>query len=217
MTSNACCPFCGCASNQRRNDASPPRFSSASTVCGSSRRYEMLERAVARVRADRAHHLGPLHRQHHRAVAARRLADDGARLALGNRAQRAVDEGHQLVAQVALVAPDRRRVDVLRAAVAGEAVGRDHDRLAHCAGAHRRAEPLGQRRLPRRAVERELPAVAAEAGEEQHHRIAPRRRRVVRRRQHHHHVAPRRIAERVVRQQLRLVRQHLYAHRRMVT
>ena len=63
-------------------------------------------------------------------------------------AEAGVDRGHHLADQVGLVVAQRRRVEVLRAAPAGEAVGRDDDRLAHGAAAHQPIEPVAQPRLP---------------------------------------------------------------------
>ena len=63
-------------------------------------------------------------------------------------AEAGVDRRQHLADQVGLVVAQRRRVDVLRAAPAGEAVGRDDDRLAHPAARHQAVEPGPQPRLP---------------------------------------------------------------------
>src|SRR5581483_10068706 len=73
----------------------------------------------------------------------------------------------------------RRRVDVLAAPEAREAVGRHDDDLAHRAAADQPVEALAEARLPGAALEHHL-AGAGEPGQPVDHRIAALRRRGVR-------------------------------------
>ena len=86
-----------------------------------------LEERVAGVRGQRAEAVGPEHGRHHGPVAAARLAHDPAVRRLGERPVALVDEGDDLVAEVASVAPRPRRVDELAAAERGPGVHEDDD------------------------------------------------------------------------------------------
>ena len=88
----------------------------------------------------------------------------------------------------------RRRVEVLRAPPAGEAVGRDDDRLAHRAAADQAIEPLAEPRLPGVPRKQHL-AGAGVAGQPVDDRIASRRLARVRRRQPDGDPARRRVTE----------------------
>jgi hypothetical protein len=92
------------------------------------------------------------------AVAARGLAEAGAVLARGERAELAVDERQDLARQVVGIGADGARVDVLVAAERGEAVGEDEDRRAHLLLAHQARGALGE------VVAEGLPGDVREAG-----------------------------------------------------
>jgi hypothetical protein len=113
-----------------------------------------------------------------------------------------IDERGDLVAQVVLVAAEGERVQELRAAVAGPAVDEHDDRVGTLACREHRVEPLEHRRLEPGPVEPhvELARVALDDVD------ARQRARVVE--VHagwaiHVQRPPRRVPERVVRQQLR--------------
>ena len=103
----------------------------------------------------------------------------------GDGAEARVDRRDHLAHHVRLVVADRRRIEVLRAAPAREAVGRDDDRLAH-PPARPAVEAVAQARLPRRAREQHL-ARPRVAGQPVDHRVAavgraPRTKAAARRR-----------------------------------
>ena len=162
-----------------------------------------LEQRVAGVRGERAEDVGAQHRHDHRAVAAAGLAGQAAVIAARGRRVALVDERHDLVAQVVLVAPGAGRVEELRAAEGGPGVDEDDDRVGAFAGGEQRVEALDHRRLERLAREPhvELAGVALDDVD------ARERLRVVAldaRRAVDVERAPRRIAERVVREQRRI-------------
>jgi hypothetical protein len=64
----------------------------------------------------------------------------------------AVDEGHDLVAQVRVVAARPRRIDELAASIRGPCVNEDHDARRHVAVGEQRVRGLGKGRAKRRAV-----------------------------------------------------------------
>ncbi len=179
------------------------------------REVAVVEIGVARMIRDGAPVLRVFHAVNHRAVAARRLAEAAAVVARGQRAEFAVDERNQLAGQVVRIRAQRRRVDVLVAAEAIEAIrkhddARPHPALVHEAGGALRhvfvERPPADVRQARAGVAHEVPQ----------HRIAPappaalaaRRAVVVPGGQPHGQLAQRRVVERVVRQDPRLVVEH---------
>ena len=70
------------------------------------------------------------------AITAGRLAETTPMIPIRQGSKFAVDEGNEFPGQVVGVAADGARVDVLVAAEAGEAVGKDHDRRAHAPFVH---------------------------------------------------------------------------------
>src|SRR5690606_23907110 len=90
-----------------------------------------LEVGVAGMAGDRAPVPCVAHAVQHRAIAAGRLAEASAVLARGQRTELAIHQRNDLADQVIGVIADRRRVDVLVAAKAGEAIRQDDDGLSH--------------------------------------------------------------------------------------
>jgi hypothetical protein len=132
-----------------------------------------LEGHVAGMTGDGREQIRVAHGQHQRAEAARRLAADGARLRRGDGPIAGIDRGDHLTREVRLVISERRRIEVLRAPPAGEAVGRDDDHLAHRAAADEAIEPRAQPRLPGVPRKQHL-AGARVAGQPGDDRVAPR-------------------------------------------
>ena len=169
---------------------------------GEAVRAAGLEQRVAGVRGEPAEHVGAHHRHHHRAVAAGRLPGQAAVVAVGERRVAVVHERHRLVAQVVLVAAEAARVQELRAAVGGPAVDERDDRVRALAGGEHRVEALDHRRLERRAVEPHV-ELAGVALDHVHARQRPRVVELDARRAVDVQRPPRRIAQRVVREQVR--------------
>src|SRR5690606_20744834 len=82
---------------------------------------------------DRAPVARVAHAVDQRAVAAGRLAEDPAMVAVGERAELPIDERYQLAREVVGITSDALRVDVLVAAERGEAIGEDDDARSHLA------------------------------------------------------------------------------------
>ncbi len=97
------------------------------------------------MRREAAEEVGAQHRRHHRAVAARRLALDAAVPGFGERAVTPVDPRDELVAEVGVVAPDRGRVEELRAAELRPGVDPDDDRGRHVPGCEHVVAELRER------------------------------------------------------------------------
>src|SRR5918994_6493530 len=85
-----------------------------------------LEEPAAGVARESVEEVGPEHRRDHRSIAAARLAGDAAEAV---RVVAFVDEGHDLVAEVGVVAAAAVRVDELRAADRRERVDEDDARV----------------------------------------------------------------------------------------
>ena len=141
--------FFSFASKWRRKPATPAVASQRPRRHRQVGQRRQLEVHVARVAGDGGEQLGVAHREHERAEAAGRLAADGARVARRDGAEARVDRRDHLTHDVRLVVPDRGRIEVLRAAPAGEAVGRDDDRLAHRARCRQPIEAVAEAGLPR--------------------------------------------------------------------
>ena len=160
-----------------------------------------LEQGIPCVRRESAEQVRPEHRRDHRPVAATRLPGDPPVIALGQGPVATVDERHDLLAQVGVVATGGRRVEVLTATVGRPAVDEHHD------GRGRRtlARPLtGEQRIDvlrgGRSERRPVPPHVDLAGhplDEVDRRIAPGRSVVVTRRDVHPDRPLRRVAERV--------------------
>ena len=116
-----------------------------------------LEERVARVRGHSAEDVRPQQRVDHRAVAAARLAADPAVRGLGHRPVVRIDERHELVDDVRVVAARARRVDELAAAERRKRVDPDQDRRWGVALGeqlvHQLREVLAERRPVAPAVE----------------------------------------------------------------
>src|SRR5438105_15393180 len=128
-------------------------------------------------------------------------------LAVGERAELAIDERDQLARQVIGVVADGGRVDVLVAAERGEAIRQHEDRRPHSSLINQPRRALGD------VVAEVLPADVREAGagEADHvpeHRKAAARAVVVLRRQPYRELADVRIAPRIVLEDLRDVLEH---------
>ncbi len=159
----------------------------------------VVEAQVAAVAGERAEDLRAPHAQHERAVAARGLAYHAAMVARGERAEASVHVRHQLLDQMGRVAAGGARVEVLRSAVAGEAVGHHQDHLAAGAARDERVHAVVERGRPRVVVEQHAPA-PGESGEHEAHRVAPPGGVRVGRRQVDRHRAHVGVAGRVARE-----------------
>ena len=160
----------------------------------------VLVQRVAGVAGEPTEEVGTQHRRDEGTEAAARLAGDAAVLWRRQRAVARVDERDDLVAQIAVVAAGRRRVDELRAAVRRPGVDVDDDARRDLAGGDLLVGDLGIRLAERRAVapHRQHPGVALE---HVHRRVAGVGA-VVPGRDVHPQRALVRVAERVVAQQL---------------
>ncbi len=167
-----------------------------------------VEVGVARVIGNGAPVPGVLHAVNNRAVAARRLAETTAVLARCQGAEFAIDERDQLAGQVVGVAPDRARVDVLVAAERREAIRKHDDARVELPVMNQPGRTFRHILLERAPVRVRLAAAGVANEVEQHRkplRRAPPSRLVVLRRQPDIDQTIRRIAERVVAQNLRAV------------
>ena len=120
--------------------------------------------------------------------------------ALGERAELAIDPRHDLVTQVRVVPARAGGVDELAPAEARPAVDHHHDARRNVAAGEQGVDQLDRVRPERRPVAPHVD-LAAQALDEIDRRVALTRG-VVARRQVHVHRPPRRIAERIRRQQL---------------
>src|SRR5437868_7549014 len=139
-------------------------------------------------------------------------------LTRGERAKFMIDEGNELVNQIVGVAADRRRVDVLIAAHAGEAVGEYDDARSHPALVRETRCTLGNVLVERPPIEmRETRARIADQIEQYRIALAARARSaardacVVSGRQPDAKLANVRIRERIAGEDLRVELEH---HRR---
>jgi hypothetical protein len=162
-----------------------------------------LEQRVARVRGQRAEDVGPQHRHDHRAVAARGLPRQPAVVAARECRVAGVHEGHDLVAEVVRVAAGGGGVEELRAAVARPRVGEHDERRRALGGGEQRVDALDHRRLEGVAAQPHV-ELAGEALDLVDDRERLRVVELHARRAVDPQRAPRRVAERVLRQQLGL-------------
>ena len=88
-----------------------------------------VEERVAGMRGEAAEQIGPEHRPDHRPETARRRSREPAVRRFRERSELCVDIADDVVAEVAAVVADRRRVDPLRTAERGEAVDGDEQRV----------------------------------------------------------------------------------------
>jgi hypothetical protein len=140
-----------------------------------------VERTVPGVGGDGGDHLGPLHAEHQRTVAAGGLADDAACFPFGDGAEALIDEGEHLFHEIALIAADRGRVDVLGTTVTGKAVRQNDDRFCTPVRSEQGVQPPVERGNPGSAVQ-QLKSGARVTRKEQDQRKTSARRGVVRRR-----------------------------------
>ena len=165
-----------------------------------------VEERIAGMRGEAAEQIGPEHRPDHRPETARRRSREPAVRGLRKRSEPRVDEADDVVAEVAAVVADRRRVDPLRTAERGEAVDGDEHRVER-----QRVELLGKRRRERRDVE---PGARLRGHRVQQvdRGVAPFRLGVVVARRPDEERPGRGVAERVPLQGLALERELLPAH-----
>ena len=116
---------------------------------GDARRHRELEQRVAGVGREGREDVRAHHRHDHRPVAARRLAGDRAMVAVRRGRVALVDERHDLLAEVGLVAAGPGRVEELRSAVARPAVDHHDDRVGTVLGGEHRVHALDEGRLER--------------------------------------------------------------------
>src|SRR5262249_10714942 len=158
----------------------------------------VLERRVARVTDDAAEDFAVAHALDHGAIAAARLAGDGAVAPVGQGAERLVDPGNQLVDEIGLVAPGGARVEVLASAPAREAIGEGGDQGPQAALADQTVETAVEPLVPAAGLEQH-DAASRVPGQNVDHGEAPLGggQGIVARRQVHVDVALHGIAERV--------------------
>jgi hypothetical protein len=116
------------------------------------------------VARETAEEVGPEHRCDQRAEASARLPRHAAVFGRGERAIAVVDERHDLVAEVRVVAPGPGRVDELAAAVRRPGVDVDNEARGRVAAREERVRLLGEGPAERRAVppHRDVARVALE-------------------------------------------------------
>ncbi len=131
-----------------------------------------LVQRVARVRGQRAEQVRPQHRRDHRAEPAAGLAHDRAVRRAGQRAVPGVDPGHDLVAQVGVVAAGPRGVHELAAAVLRPRVHVGDDGRRGLAAREHAVRGLGER-LPEGAPVGPRGHVAGVSLDHVHRRVAP--------------------------------------------
>ena len=165
-----------------------------------------LEQGVPGMRREGAEDLRPHHRHHHRPVATGGLSGDPAVVAVGGGGVALVDERHNFVAQVVLVAARAGGVQVLGAAVGRPAIHEDDDRVGALPGCEHRVDALEHVPLEGLAAPPgiELPEVALDdvdggkrTGVVELHSRGPV----------HEQRPPGRVAQRVVGEQLRVDRE----------
>ncbi len=160
-----------------------------------------LEQRVAGVRGKRSERIRAQHRHDHRTVAPGGLTCQPTMVATWKGRIALLHEGRHLVAEVVHVAPGARRVEELRTAERGPGIDEHHDRIGALAGGEHRVEPFDHRRLERLPAQPgvDLAAVALDQEHDGHAiaRVADARRLV------HVQRSPRRVAERVIGEQLR--------------
>ena len=112
-----------------------------------------FEQRVAGMRRQRAEDIGPQHRDHHRAVPARRLAREAAVVPPRQRRVALVDERDDFIAEVVHVPAGAGRVQELRPTARRPGVDEHDDRGRAVAAGEHRIEPLDHGRLESRAGE----------------------------------------------------------------